>query len=399
MVGLPALVRGRRERRGDRGRAAAARPADGRVGARSSDDVRVHVIVGVVGLALVALMLTEYFVVLLLPRRVKRDPRVARQFYAIVWPAWRALARRMSPRAGDAFLGVFGPFGFLAMLGLLALGLLVGFAAMHWGLQTRFGAAASHGFGDDVYYSAGMLFSASTGLNPVGTLSHALAVGEAAVGFLVLATVIGYLPALFQAFSRREVAVSQLDPRAGSPPSAGRLISREVQLGDWERLDEYLRDWQVWAAELMETHLSYPVLTYYRSQHVNQNWLAALTCVVDASAFVIAGAPSELTEGASLTYAVGRHALADLASALRAAPRREHQDRLSAEAFEELYTRVSDSGLELAEREEMAARLHELRGGYEPHALALARRLELGLPSWLPADEDVKQYWKVSGAH
>src|SRR4029077_2755455 len=126
------------------------------------------------------------------------------------------------------------------------------------------------GFGDDIYYSAGAFFSASTNLNPSGGFGRALQIGEAGAGFAVLFVAIGYLPALFQAYSRREVAVSQLDPRAGSPPSAGTPLYRSAHRGGWPDLDVYLAEWENWAAELMETHLSYPQLAFYRSQHVNQ---------------------------------------------------------------------------------------------------------------------------------
>src|SRR6266536_1474758 len=96
------------------------------------------------------------------------------------------------------------------------------------------------------------------------------------------------LPTLFQAFSKRETALSQLDPRAGSPPTAGALLVRSGQRGGWQDLDAYLQQWEVWTAELMETQLSYPMLGYFRSQHMNQNWVAALTTVVDTCAFSMA---------------------------------------------------------------------------------------------------------------
>jgi hypothetical protein len=359
----------------------------------------VHIVVGLAGLALVLLMLAEFFVMLLLPRRVKREPRIARQMYSILWPPWRAVARRLSPRAGESLLGMFGPFGLLAMVGALVLGLLVGFAALQWGTGSKLSGTAHPGFQDDLYFSAGALLSQGTNLQSLGTLPHVMSTSEAVVGFLVLASVIGYLPALFQAFSRREVAVSQLDPRAGSPPSAGRLIMHEVNRGDWGDLDGYLREWEVWAAELMETHLSYPVLAFYRSQHVNQNWLAALTCVVDTSAFVMAGAPKGVSEGALLTYAIGRHALADLTDALRAKPVPAGAERLDDQAFVELRNAVVNGGLPIADAEPMRERLTKLRVAYEPFAFALAHRLELTLPHWLPPDDEITKLWRVSGAH
>src|SRR5439155_8321727 len=146
--------------------------------------------------------------------------------------------------------------------------------------------------------------------------------------FAVLFIAIGYLPALFQAFSRRELAVSQLDPRAGSPPSAGALLERSGTHGGWASLDSYLEEWDTWAAELMETHLSYPILAYFRSQHLNQNWLATLTTILDATAFAIAAAPTGTeAEAAEATFAIGRHAVADLAFTLRTRPGRDAPDR------------------------------------------------------------------------
>src|SRR5206468_1872901 len=162
-----------------------------------------------------------------------------------------------------------------------------------------------------------------------------LQIAEAAAGFAVLFIAIGYLPALFQAFSRREVAVSQLDPRAGSPPTAGALLVRSGERGGWSDLGDYLEQWETWAAELMETQLSYPILGYFRSQHINQNWLAALTTVIDTCAFTISFGPDGDVEPAELTFAIGRHALADLAYSFRASVQPHATHRLSAEALDE----------------------------------------------------------------
>jgi len=111
-----------------------------------------------------------------------------------------------------------------------------------------------------------------------------LAIIEAGLGFAFLALIIGYLPVIYQAFSRREASISLLDARAGSPPSAGELLRRHGP--EHTRTGSTSRDWERWAADLLESHLSYPVLCYYRSQHKNQSWLTALTAVLDASVLV-----------------------------------------------------------------------------------------------------------------
>ncbi|PWU25487.1 MAG: two pore domain potassium channel family protein [Candidatus Rokuibacteriota bacterium] len=352
--------------------------------------------VGIIGALLVALMLAEFFVTFLLPRRVKRDPRFARRVLRFGWNGWRRAARRLSTAAADTMLGIYGPLSLIGMLALWTLGLVVGFAMMQWATGSHLSSAGSVSFGDDLFFSGGGFLSASTNLTPVNGVARGLFLLEAACGFGVLFIAIGYLPALFQAFSRREVAVSQLDARAGSPPTAGALLERSGQRGGWASLDAYLGEWETWSAELMETHLSYPILAYFRSQHLNQNWLSALTTILDASAFTLAATPSRgAAEAAEVTFAIGRHALADLAFMFNAEPLPPDPERLGHEGFAQLFALAQDSGLELRDEDEVRARLHEIRAKYEPYAAALARWLELRLPEWLPSPE-AEANWRRS---
>jgi hypothetical protein len=174
----------------------------------------VHVLVGLAGVALIGLMLAEFFVAFMLPRRVKRDPRIARGLYGILWRPWQSVAGRLSPAAGDTMLGFFGPLALLLQLAVWALGLLVGFACLQWALGSHLNPSAAGTFGDDLYFSSGAFLSAGVGA-PASTATRAISLLEAATGIGVLFIVIGYLPSVYQAFSRREVAVSQLVPRAG----------------------------------------------------------------------------------------------------------------------------------------------------------------------------------------
>jgi hypothetical protein len=344
-----------------------------------------HVLAGLAGGVLILAMLSEFFVAFMLPRRVKRDPRIARGIYQALWRPWRATAAVFSPAAEDTMLGFFGPLALLVELVVWVVGIMVGFALLHWAFGSELGTG-SFTFGDDLYFSAGAFLSAAVNLVAVGSSAKALSLAEAATGVGVLFIVIGYLPSIYFAFSRREIAVSQLASRAGTPPTALHLLRRIAEGDRWDQLRDYLGEAEGWVAEMMETHLSYPLLAYYRSQHVNQNWLAALTTIVDTSAAIIAALPEGVPAVAEQTYAIGRHALSDLGHTFQV-PSVE-ADRLTDDAFQDIWGALESHPLrgETVDLETMRRRLDHLRDAYEPNAIGLSIALALALPGWAPAE-------------
>jgi hypothetical protein len=341
-----------------------------------------RVLAGIGGAILIALMLSEFFVTFLLPRRVRRDPRIARGLLRLLWQPWRAIARLLSSATADQLLGFFGPLALIFELVVWTFGLIIGFGLVEW-------SATGGQFGHELFFSSGVFLSAE-GVSG-SALVHAIRLFEAASAIGVLFIVIGYLPAIYGAFSRRETAVSQLATRAGSPPAAGRILIRAAGREHWRELERDLRAWEEWTAELMETHLSYPLLSFYRSQHVNQNWLAALTAMVDVAAFVKAVDPE--VDAAEVTFSIGRHALSDLALQQGVGPR--DCNRLSLDDFEELYARVEDAIERPVERDEAYRRLQKMRDAYEPKAMALADHLALELPPWLPPDRETEDLMRL----
>ncbi len=231
---------------------------------------------------------------------------------------------------------------------------------------------------------------------PVGPLARMLTAVEAGLGFGFLALVIGYLPALNQSFSRREVNISLLDARAGSPPTAAELLMRRCRETDsTEALLQYLTAWERWAAELLESHLSYPVLAYFRSQHDNQSWLAALTVILDTSAFVIASLEGPCARQAQLTFAIARHALVDLALVFNRPPVRPRNERLSPEAFALLRNTLAKEGLPIKEGEGVEQELTELRELYEPYINSLSHHFRFFVPPW-HLDRKRRDNWMTS---
>lgn len=350
----------------------------------------------VFSILLILAILLDAFEVVVLPRRVTRRIRFARVFYRATWIPSAALARRISSsNRRETYLGFFGPLSLILLLSVWAVGLIIGFAALHWSLESSLkGVEAPFSFGTYVYLSGTTFFTLGYGdVTPGATIGRALAVVEAGVGFAFLALIIGYLPVIYQAFSRREASISLLDARAGSPPSATELLRRHGQ--NTVELDRLLHEWERWAADLLESHLSYPVLCYYRSQHNNQSWLTALTAVLDASALVMVGMEGTPKRQAQLTFAMARHAVVDLAQIFNTAPRDPSPDRLPTSELNRLRAILLAADVRLADGLDAQQRLAELRRMYEPFVWALADFLFIQLPLWVPADKSVDN-WQTS---
>ncbi len=356
-----------------------------------------RILAAISGLLLLSIILWDAFETIILPRRVTRRFRLARLVYRTTWIPWSAIARRMRPGSWrESFLSFYGPLSLLWLFGFWALGLIGSFALLHWGLGSGFIVVEGPAdFSTDLYMSGTTFFTLGLGdVTPRTPLTRLVTVVEAGTGFGFLAIMISYLPVLYGAFSQREVNISLLDARAGSPPSAGELLRRHGQTQNAEALGRYLRDWETWSAQLMESHLSYPVLCYFRSQHNNQSWLAALTAVLDACALLIAYAQGDLKSQAELTFAISRHAVVDLAQVMHIPPRPPRDDRLPAPALAELRSLLAACGA--AERGGGAreGKLTQLQGMYEPYVNGLADRLLMPLPPWTPTES--VDNWRTS---
>jgi hypothetical protein len=204
---------------------------------------------------------------------------------------------------------------------------------------------------------------------------------------MFLGLIISYLPVFYQDYARREVRLSLLDEWAGSPPSAGELLRRIGEDHALSELNPFLQEWETWAAELLESHLSYPVLAFFRSQHENQSWVSALATILDVSALVQVGIKDINPRTARLTFAMARHTAVDLSQSLNAAPRDPKTDRLPPQDLVRLRSLLRSHGIQLAEGTVADAKLRELRGLYEPYLNALSDALFMPLPGWLPEPE------------
>src|SRR6201998_1396311 len=243
-------------------------------------------IVGVVlGIVIIWVVLLDAFETVVLPRRVLRNFKLTAYFYRRTWIPWRKIASRIKTISRQQnFLGYYGPLSVILLMGVWAAELILGFALIQYGIGGHEQLSGERlTFGKILYHSGEAFLPLGLGgIGPTAGAARGLAVFEAGMGFAFLGVVIGYIPVVYASFSRREIQISMLDARAGSPPSAaevlGRLEGRTEEPGVNQRvMDEVLRDWERWAAELLEAQISYPVLTFFRSQHSNESWLEGLT--------------------------------------------------------------------------------------------------------------------------
>lgn len=355
-------------------------------------------IVGLVSLLSIVAILIDAFEAVLLPRRVSHGFRLLRFFYRNTWRGWRLLVSLVaSPRRRETILSLFGPLALLVLLCTWAIGLIVAFAFLHWSLQTPMlpGALALHP-GGYLYFSGVTFFTLGYGdLTPAAELGKFLAVAETGLGFGFLAMVISYHPVLTGAFSRREIVISLLDARGGSPPTAAQILIRSRNSQSKEALVTDLAAWETWSAELLENCLSFPMLAYYRSQHDNQSWLAALTAILDTCALQICGVGASNPHQARLTFAIARHAAVDLTLVFKITPLPPDPDRLQPEVLQRLQDVLGAEGIGCPEGANTVAKLAELRGMYEPFVNGLAAYFLFKLPDFVPARQ-VADNWQTS---
>jgi hypothetical protein len=361
-----------------------------------------NALVGTFGLLLALILLWDAYETILLPRRLPGDLRVSRLVLRTLWKAWKALGRKIRLRSNrELFLSFYAQLSLIVLFGVWAAGLIVAFASLHWAAGSRLEAPSGlGGFAADLYMSGTTFFTLGLGdVVPMSTSARFLTVMEAGIGFGFLALVIAYVPVLYQFFSRREARITMLDQWAGSPPTAGLLLKRAYESGNpGAELDRLFRDWELTTAEILESHLSYPTLAFFRSQHDNQSWLASLCAVLDASALASTCVKGVDPFQARLTFAIARHTLVDVSQVFRLEPRADDGERSTPGRMGELRTWLEASGVPMEPGPDAETRFHETRSLYAPYLGALAEYLLMPLPDWLPPPGKTRYNWKTTAS-
>ncbi len=353
-----------------------------------------RIFAAIFGIVVILLVAQDAFETIVLPRRVARRIRIARFFFFVTWSMWKSLGRLMRPGARrESYLSYYGPLSLLALFLFWAVLFVFAFGLLLWGLALPFNAPEKTiSFLTYLYLSGTTFFTLGLGdVIPVPGVARLLVVCEVALGFGFLALVISYVPVIYQAFSRRELRISLLDARAGSPATAAEILRRNHAGKNVEELRLILHDWELWCGDILESHLSYPVLAYYRSQHDQQSWLEALTAILDTCALILAGIENIPAEPARFTFAIARHAVVDLAQVFNSPPI-IGVNRLSSADFAHLRDMLAQSGIILNGGTATERKLAELRETYEPFVSGLANYLMVSIPPWITPEGNLDDW-------
>jgi hypothetical protein len=337
-----------------------------------------------VGAALVILALNDVFQSVIVPRAVGRRLLISFFAWRVAWAIWPAFAWKIYPRDDERRENLLAGFAPGMLIGLLVVWvalLALGYGAILWGLRGGI-YPVPHTYGDATYFAGSAMTTAYGDIvgRSVGARFFAILAGATGLGLFAIFT--AYLFALFASFQARESFVVMLGARTGAPPSGVDLLAIAGYSSTTASLDPLLMEGQRWAAQVMESHLAYPPLTYFRSSHDYQSWIGTLGTLLDASTLLITTVEGTHSGEARIFYNMGRHATHDLANHL-GVPKEAESAGLERSEFETACERLAKAGYTLRDRDASWIRFADMRATYAPQLNALARFFEIPPLQWI----------------
>lgn len=301
------------------------------------------------GLLILALALWDIFQGIVVPRPTPGHFRMARYVIPPTWRLWRAIGlRTRTGLARDAFLGLYAPAAAVLLLAMWLATMIVGYGLVLFAIRDQV-VPAPHSVGEAIYFAGVSVLTLGFGeIVAVGPAARVIVLVGAATGLGIVALVITFLFSLFASYQRREVEIVKLSARAKAPPSAITLLVTHARLGLVDELPALFRGWETWEAEVLDSHVAYPLLGYFRSSHDGISWVSALGAVLDAAALVLTTIRNVPRGQAEITKRVGAHLVEDITNNLR---QREdgwtNRSLVDRAAFDSAYARLGRAGYEL----------------------------------------------------
>jgi hypothetical protein len=341
----------------------------------------------VLGLFLLALTLWDVFQTVVVPRPTPGRFRLARYVVRGSWELLRRFARRRSTGTRDQLFGLFGPACAVLLLATWIVGLVFGYGLVLYAIRDQI-EPVPNSFGTTVYFAATSLLTLGFGeFVAVGGAARVVVLVAAATGLGVVALVVTFLFSIYGSYQSRELEVIRLQATAGAPPSAVALLEAFARLEFVERLPAFFVVWQRWAAEVLDSHVAYPVLTYFRSSHDNLSWISALGTVLDAACLILTTIRGVPRGDAELLRRVGSHLVEDISNLGFRSGLPVSLDR---EAFDLAYARLGVVGYQLEPVEEAWPRFEAARSQYDQRLESMANYWEVAASSWIGEKEELR---------
>ena len=280
----------------------------------------------------------------------------------------------------DGIMAFYAPLSLLMLVPVWLALIALGYALMFW--------ATGVPSGFDAFNTSGSALL-TLGFAPVdGLLPTALTFTEAMIGLIMVALLIAYLPTMYAAFQRRELAVTLLEVRAGKPPSAVEMIERFHRIHGLENLGQMWQTWEQWFADIEESHTSLPALNFFRSPTPDRSWVTAAGAVLDAAALSRSILDIPKDPRADLCIRAGYLALQRIADFFKfpynPAPKfPANPISISRAEFDAVYDRLAAEGIPLKSDRDQAWRdFAGWRVNYDTVLLALAELTQAPVAPW-----------------
>lgn len=342
------------------------------------------------GVAIVLSVLLDVFQFVVTPRPMSGSPRLSRYLVQWLWWGFRAISYRIDTvRRREALLGSFGPFSVVALLVSWVVLLVLGYGLLFDALRDQIRPRPTNLLSSIYFAGTSMLTIGYGDYAATQPLARFIALAAGATGLAVFALVVTFLFSLFAAFQRREVAVVTLESGAGAPPSGVTLLETYALAGIQDDLRLVFQRWQAWSAEVLDSHLAYPVLAYFRSSHDNDSWIGSLGAVMDAATLVLTTVEDGPKGWAKLARAVGGHCIEDLVLFFRLPDVREVGVELH--EFRQARVRLADAGYRLRAETESWEAFQRYRSEYAGRVNALALYWACPPAQWIGDRSPLKQ--------
>jgi len=341
-------------------------------------------VLAVVGGALVVIaILIDVFQTIVLPRPIVRSRiGIARGLVYVTWRAWRRYCESSDvPAVRERRLGLFAPSVVIMLLGAWIALLAIGFGMVFWGFRDEIHPRPAD-LWESIYFAGTSLLTIGFGdIVAISGPARVVALIAGATGLVLVALAITFVFSLYAFFQRRELLVTTLDERAGAPPSGVAFLETHGKLGMIDDLGRIFASWELWCAEVLDSHLAYPLLGFFRSSHDNESWVSALGALLDAATLCVTTVEGVPLGPAKITRGVGAHLVEDVTAYFQLP--HEHGPGVERSEFDEARARLSAAGYRLRDADASWERFTALRAQYAGDLNAMAHFWSVPPAQWI----------------